>query len=594
MSTHFHPGELRAQRLAGTRGVADELVAGMSSTVPAGSRFNSLLSSLPFLSVTSVTPATSTHPHMLWVSLLFGRHFISAPNPNHLNLHNAAVLPNDILQSNLSTTPAPVAILALDFMNRMRYRTNGQVLSPPTDSVNTHHPPVVTVNIREAFPNCPKYIQKRRLRPETELLPAIPDHPSFEEDTSLSEHDRNLITSADTFFLGTYFKGTGADANQRGGNPGFVRVVSENELFWPDYRGNGMFQSFGNLQLDSRAGLTFFDFSTGHLLQLSGSAEVEWQVAKDMRVERAAERIVRYRVDKVRRSVGPVTNFRWETVEYSPYNPKRPGASEEMGLSASEFPMDVDLVKIVEEAPDIKTFRFLAPRYVKFLPGQYATFDFGNVGVDDDTNVVRTWTLSETANSTKGDVTLEVTVKRKAGGFMSNWLHDNAKLGFRTRLVDIGGDMTVFSAAGVPRKVMFISGGIGITPNMAMLRGIGARLQGNTDDLPDVLFVHQERHRDGIPFRKELFRRANVSGGKTRLHVFISGENKNEIEREGHVRVRCGRIDDDVVEEFCDSDELRERMIYLCGPMGFMEKVTASLVRVGVGRDQIVTEQFNF
>jgi uncharacterized protein len=52
--------------------------------------------------------------------------------------------------------------------------------------------------------------------------------------------------------------------------------VDGNQLSWPDYAGNNMFNSFGNLAIDPEAALLFLDFTNGHTLQLSGTAEIEW------------------------------------------------------------------------------------------------------------------------------------------------------------------------------------------------------------------------------------------------------------------------------------------------------------------------------
>ena len=85
-----------------------------------------------------------------------------------------------------------------------------------------------------------------------------------------------MIESADTFFLGTTHPDSGNDASHRGGPPGFVRVTGDG-LWWPDYPGNNMFNSFGNLAVDPTAALLFVDFGTGRTLQLSGTATVDWR-----------------------------------------------------------------------------------------------------------------------------------------------------------------------------------------------------------------------------------------------------------------------------------------------------------------------------
>jgi hypothetical protein len=52
-------------------------------------------------------------------------------------------------------------------------------------------------------------------------------------------------------------------------------------LWWPDYPGNNMFNSFGNLSVDPTAALLFVDFQRGTTLQMSGTAAVRWGVPAD-------------------------------------------------------------------------------------------------------------------------------------------------------------------------------------------------------------------------------------------------------------------------------------------------------------------------
>lgn len=85
-----------------------------------------------------------------------------------------------------------------------------------------------------------------------------------------------MIASSDTFFLGTSHPSRGSDASHRGGPPGFVRVESPDRLWWPDFPGNNMFNSYGNLAVDDEAALLFVDFDTGAALHVTGTARVRW------------------------------------------------------------------------------------------------------------------------------------------------------------------------------------------------------------------------------------------------------------------------------------------------------------------------------
>ena len=103
------------------------------------------------------------------------------------------------------------------------------------------------------------------------------------------------MQSADTFFLGTSHAQYGTDASHRGGPAGFVHADA-NGVRWPDFPGNNMFNSLGNLAVDPAAALLFVDFLSGRTLQLSGAAQVRWDDADERSVEFAVRDVVATRL----------------------------------------------------------------------------------------------------------------------------------------------------------------------------------------------------------------------------------------------------------------------------------------------------------
>lgn len=75
--------------------------------------------------------------------------------------------------------------------------------------------------------------------------------------TRLTDDDRAFIQSLDCFFLATSTADGQPDCSFKGGPPGFVRVVAPELLVWPDYDGNGMFKSLGNIRANAQVGLLF-------------------------------------------------------------------------------------------------------------------------------------------------------------------------------------------------------------------------------------------------------------------------------------------------------------------------------------------------
>src|SRR5450432_1688292 len=72
--------------------------------------------------------------------------------------------------------------------------------------------------------------------------------------------DRDFIERSPMFFLATADGEGRPDCSYKGGMPGFVRVLNSNTLAFPDYDGNGMFRSLGNVLVNPHVGMLFIDF----------------------------------------------------------------------------------------------------------------------------------------------------------------------------------------------------------------------------------------------------------------------------------------------------------------------------------------------
>lgn len=75
--------------------------------------------------------------------------------------------------------------------------------------------------------------------------------------SAFTDDDKDFIESLDCFFLATSSPDGQPDCSFKGGPPGFVRVIAPDLLVWPDYDGNGMFKSLGNIAAHPQAGLLF-------------------------------------------------------------------------------------------------------------------------------------------------------------------------------------------------------------------------------------------------------------------------------------------------------------------------------------------------
>lgn len=248
----------------------------------------------------------------LWASLLTGAPgFVRATAPDRIAV-TGGLPAGDPLAEALATAGTRVGTISLDPRTRRRMRLGGTLEVAPGG---------FAVRAERVFANCPKYLQKRQ------PLDLVAEGAGVvRRGHALTPAQERAVGAADTFFIATTAGEEGADASHRGGFPGFVEVLSPTELAWPDYPGNAMFLTLGNLVADPRAGLLFPDWESGALLQLSGRAETEFGPE--------GERRVRFVVDAVVESVHP-GRLRWSSPEYSPANPALPGDRAQSALPGS-------------------------------------------------------------------------------------------------------------------------------------------------------------------------------------------------------------------------------------------------------------------
>jgi uncharacterized protein len=92
---------------------------------------------------------------------------------------------------------------------------------------------------------------------------------------AFTEHDRTFVESRDMFFLATADGDGRPNVSYKGGDPGFIRVVDPHTLAFPNYNGNGMYLSMGNLLKNPHVGILFMDFEGRDWLRVNGEASVD-------------------------------------------------------------------------------------------------------------------------------------------------------------------------------------------------------------------------------------------------------------------------------------------------------------------------------
>ena len=295
----FHEGEIAVQERVGVSRQASRIGGSIHPTIPPLAQV--FLEQQPYIFAGSID-----EKGQVWASILAGEvGFLNVLNDRTIRIESPVT--DRVLFENLKTNDQ-IGLLGIEFETRRRIRANGRA-KIDEDSI--------VVQTEEVFSNCPKYIQARfwesgeRQQNKTE---------SIETSNELTDKQIGFIENSDTFIIASSHETRGADVSHRGGNAGFVKVLDNKKLVFPDYSGNMMFQTLGNLTVNPNCGLLFYDFSDGRILQLTGKARIVWDESR-LKEFTGAERLIEFELIEARESVLE-TNLSWYFIDNSPFNPK--------------------------------------------------------------------------------------------------------------------------------------------------------------------------------------------------------------------------------------------------------------------------------
>jgi len=301
--TSYHAGELEVQTRAGVYAGDAGAEEMYRSAMPSGVQ--------RFLTAQQLAVvATMASNGRVWASLRSGPPgFLRVIDDSTLEIGGDAH-PDDPLLSNVAAH-AVAGVLAIQLAARQRVRVNGAAW--PADGGR------ILLRTRQVYGNCQQYIQARKvagaIEAPAQVSPADRPKPGA---------IRDWVEGADTFFIATGHPDLGMDASHRGGRPGFVRMETDTRMVFPDYSGNNMFNSLGNITAYPPIGLLFPDFRSGAALQLSGVARIVWPDSANIsRIARfpGARRLVEFDIERAI-ELPQATRLRFQFDSYSPFLPK--------------------------------------------------------------------------------------------------------------------------------------------------------------------------------------------------------------------------------------------------------------------------------
>ncbi|MEM7226251.1 MAG: pyridoxamine 5'-phosphate oxidase family protein [Pseudomonadota bacterium] len=534
----FHHGEHLVQARLGVRDIEAWARKVVRYFLPEQHR--DFHTSLPFLVI-----AARDRQGRPWVTLLEGpQGFVSSPDPRTLVIE-ALPAQGDALEASIEPG-SDIGILGIELATRRRNRVNGRATDISPNGFSFH--------VDQAYGNCPQYIREREWKRAAGSAPG-----QATRGRRLSAAQQDWIGSADTFFIGSGHRGEGQsptfgmDASHRGGDRGFVQVIDERRIRFPDYAGNNHLNTIGNLVVDPRAGFLFVDFESGSLLQLSGKTSIDWESDELARFP-GARRLVTLEIDEIV-EIPSAVSLRW--------------------AADADSVRSLRLIDKIPESDDVTSFIFEARDggpLSKFEPGQHLPIELEIPGIGDP--VRRTYSLSGDPSQDR----YRISVKREPKGLASGFLHDHVEPGTIINSRRPAGD---FMMTCNECPLVLVSAGVGVTPMMAILHAVAAE----SSDRP-VWFVHGARDGRHHPLAQEV---RDLASEQPEVAVHVAYSRPDPGDRKGVNYDSRGRVDGALIARLVDNVDAH---YFLCGPTKFMAAIQADLENRGVPLDQIHWETF--
>jgi len=243
-----------------------------------------------------------------------------------------------------------------------------------------------------------------------------------------------------------------------------------------------------------------------------------------------------------------------------------PVATERQPVKAPGF-VPASVLAVLEETPEIKTFRVLRPEGFEFVPGQFVAIKL----LTDGKPHVRCYSISSPPHA-RGY--LDISVRNQ--GLVSGMLHATVKAGSVLSINRPSGQFVY--PAGDDRPLALIAGGIGITPLLSMVRHAAS-----CDPTRQVTLFYSARREADLAFRNEL---RVLAERHPHVRIVLTLTRPTDA-----TRLRTGRVDADLVNQFVPSPA--HTIFCLCGPGPMIEDTRQVLAQLGVPASQVRYEQFD-
>ncbi|KAH7908707.1 hypothetical protein BJ138DRAFT_1115608 [Hygrophoropsis aurantiaca] len=591
--------------------------------------------------------------------------FISSPTDTSLHV-KAHLWPGDPISDNfvnLGPRQPLASGIGIEVATRRRNKFAGRVSDVTFNGLDIS----LHLSVDQALGLCPKYINIRVIRPFRDAVPRVLyQNPIMDHEECLPDDVISFIHEADTAYIATSYVAPAKDeetypsrvgTNHRGGRPGFMRVRPNDRrtIVLPNYggctpvfiftscsadvksAGNRMMNSLGNIYITPLAGLVIPSFSTGSVLYVTGEAETKFGEAAQ-RIMPHANIITTIRITGFTfvENALPLREDPGVT-ERSPYSPPVRYLANEQPPTVSLGDVILTLMYTRLHSSNLATLTFRSSRTIDVRPTQNCVLDLSDflrvrshelIEWEEDESTenddcIRTWTISELPTKESPHI-FSLTMRAINGGLITPILYQIAKnadpnqsgttvdvsgLNIMARLRGIGGDLPVpepISACDGGRRLLWIAGGIGLTPFLSLTRHVSG-LAKRSYGVWDIVLVLSTREAEiMIQLILEALEPEYSNSKNTRdacfahtdltfsIHIFSPSLVNDLPPLPPFVTLitHVGRLDDSG--KLFGSVDAKFRECQICGPLPFVQTAMHGLEVAGVDPERVKRERFTY
>lgn len=238
--------------------------------------------------------------------------------------------------------------------------------------------------------------------------------------------------------------------------------------------------------------------------------------------------------------------------------------------SETEKTMQLTCQQIITQTHDVKTFvlTWSGTSQIKQLAGQHINLLINMFGKEQPC----CYTIASTPSTTNQ---ISITIKRVPKGKVSNFFHDHFKVGDTVKARAPSGNFHL--PAIIPKKVLLLSAGSGITPMLSMLRFMAAEKANNK-----IIFFHSAHSEEDLIAREEIASLATAHGNCQIIYTLTRQVRPQWQGYQGHLSERM----------LSNIAQLTQHEVFVCGPEGFRKTAQQHLRQLGLSKEQYHYESF--